>query len=163
MKMNFYSSNGNGIFNSISAVPKGVGTLLLILFGIILIVVGVFSTKSELAKKETYVLTEAKVTFVNERSRTITDEDGYTRREYEYAPEIEYYYEGTKYTDVKSYSSTRPSVGSIEEIYVNPNNPNEYFPAHSSPAIFVIMGVIVVIVGVISGIIGLIKKAVKPV
>lgn len=122
------------------SVPQPTDNLMIVIIGLVSIVIGVciavFPTLAELYNRR--VCTESVMAkCVEVKSHHVSDKHG-TRRVYSPVWEFEFY--GRTYTvDENNYSDSAPEVGDIQEIFINPLNPEEVYRRVNGTIISVII------------------------
>lgn len=150
MRINLYSST-----RGTSTFP---GSVMLLIVGIIILVVGLICQQNYNNKKDMYVETYGSVIGYETKVERTKDEDGYVEEKYMYSPKYEYIVNDIEYTiQSNEYSSIKPSYGREKKILYNPENPNEAIIETSFYFIIIIFGAVATVLGVVSIIISIVK------
>ncbi len=111
------------------------------IFGVILIIMGILEQRNINYKKETFIPTDGVLYDYTEKTYTETDEDGNKHTETRYYAKYEYYVDDIRYEAKNGYSLSRPTIGSSETILYNPENYSDYiFESSNSIALSIVGG-----------------------
>ncbi len=128
--------------------PRHAPSIIGLIIGILLAVIGISSLSIRYMKMQTYETTQGRVIDMAERQST-TKVNGRRKTTVSYTPIYEYKVDGVTYkyqSNVYGNSSSLPEIGTFVKIYYNPENPEDALAKRSMlfEIIFIVMGLLAI-------------------